>query len=266
MLRELLPQLLMPVPLTLGLLMLALARRNWRFGVAAGIILWVTATPLCANFLVRWVEGWRMRLAIASVDPCDAVLVLSGGLRLAPGDPIPEFDDFDRFLAGHDLLRAGKAGKLMFTGGWSPLQPDLESVGSVLRERAMALGVPEADAIVVGRASNTQQEAEAVRAYFQSHPTLEPTTGQPRAPRLILVTSAYHMTRAEALFRDAGLEVIPFPVDFRGPNPVTVASFLPCGSALAGTDMALHEIYGRCFDAIRGMASMPPASDAVPAR
>ena len=60
-----------------------------------------------------------------------------------------------------------------------------------------------------------------------------------------------HVT--ESLFRAAGLDVTPFPVDFRGPTRITLRSFIPCGNALAQTDLALHEIYGRLYDWLRGL-------------
>ncbi len=41
----------------------------------------------------------------------------------------------------------------------------------------------------------------------------------------LLVTSAFHMPRSVAVFRAQGFDVIPYPVDFRAPNPAT--SWLP---------------------------------------
>jgi uncharacterized SAM-binding protein YcdF (DUF218 family) len=70
---------------------------------------------------------------------------------------------------------------------------------------------------------------------------------RPTGPRILLVTSAYHMSRAEILFRRAGLEVIPFPVDFQTKLGITPRSFIPSGGALQQTDAALHEIYGRVY-------------------
>jgi uncharacterized SAM-binding protein YcdF (DUF218 family) len=106
---------------------------------------------------------------------------------------------------------------------------------------------------VVGRASNTEEEARAVREHFAANPVMDADTGQPRPPRIILVTSAFHMTRAESLFRAAGLDVTPFPVDFRSPTRITLRSFIPSGTALAQTDLALHEIYGRLYYWLRGL-------------
>ena len=48
------------------------------------------------------------------------------------------------------------------------------------------------------------------------------------------------MSRAEMLFRRAGLEVIPFAVDFQTKLGITPRSFIPNGDAL-------KEIYGRVY-------------------
>jgi hypothetical protein len=73
-----------------------------------------------------------------------------------------EFLDFDRFLSGFDLFRAGKARHLIFTGSWSHLRQYPVTVGDVLRDRAFDFGVPDSDIVLVGRATKTGEEAHAV--------------------------------------------------------------------------------------------------------
>ena len=50
------------------------------------------------------------------------------------------------------------------------------------------------------------------------------------------------MRGAETLFHRAGLEVIPFPVDFQTKLGITPCSFIPSGVALKQTDATLHKI------------------------
>ena len=66
---------------------------------------------------------------------------------------------------------------------------------------------------------------------------------------MLLVTSAFHMPRAQVLFERAGLTVVPFPVDFKvsAGGTVSVLDFLPSGGALAQTEMAMREGYGQLF-------------------
>ncbi len=107
-------------------------------------------------------------------------------------------------------------------------------------QSARDFGVPASALATTGKASNTEQEAEGVAQLLG-------VGKSPTTPRILLVTSAYHMSRAEMLFRRAGLEVIPFPVDFQTKLGITPRSFIPNGDALHQTDAALHEIYGRVY-------------------
>lgn len=68
-------------------------------------------------------------------------------------------------------------------------------------------------------------------------------------PRIILVTSAFHMRRAKMLFERQGFEVEPFPVDFQVSDrpTTTVLSFLPSAQALAKSEMAMREGVGMLY-------------------
>ena len=54
------------------------------------------------------------------------------------------------------------------------------------------------------RVTNTAHEAEAIRRLLPQD-----------QPRVLLVTSAFHMRRAEVLFERQGRTVLPYPVDFQ---------------------------------------------------
>lgn len=59
----------------------------------------------------------------------------------------------------------------------------------------------------------------------------------------LLVTSAFHMPRAVATFRATGLDVLPYPVDFRT-EPARLAWPRDLGSSLTLAGLALHEWLG----------------------
>ena len=241
MLREILPLFLMPVFVALVLLVVALrTRRRWPIVVAL-VLLWAASTPVTSNVLMRAIEGWRVRQVTSDAPNADAIVVLSLSIRDVPGKSGAfEVDDFDRFLGGFDLYKAGKAPLLIFPGGWIASRPNLPLIGDVLIARARDFGVPASALSTTGKASNTEQEAAGIAELLG--------VGQsPTIPRILLVTSAYHMSRAKMLFRRAGLEVIPFPVDFQTKLGITPRSFIPNGDALKQTDQALHEIYGRMY-------------------
>ncbi len=244
MLREILPLFLMPVFIALALLAVALrTRRRWPV-VIAFALLWAASTPVVSNLLMRSVEGWRVRQAVDDAPNADAIVVLSGGIRSVPGDSgAIELEDCDRFFGGFDLYRAGKAPRLIFTGGWSPREPNRPLEGEVFSDRAQDLGVPASALATTSRVSNTEQEAASVALLLGVAPT---------SPCILLVTSAFHMNRAEMLFRRAGLQVIPFPVDFRANLRITLGSFIPSAYSLSETQQALHELFGRVYYWVSG--------------
>ena len=63
---------------------------------------------------------------------------------------------------------------------------------------------------------------------------------------ILLVTQAWHMRRAAALFRRAGFTVIPAPTGFATPSPrgPTLLAYLPSAQALALCAVITHEAIG----------------------
>jgi hypothetical protein len=62
------------------------------------------------------------------------------------------------------------------------------------------------------------------------------------------------MRRAARQFRKAGVQFVPFPVDYQvdHENPVTLLDFLPRADGLQRTENALRECYGMLFYALLG--------------
>ena len=71
------------------------------------------------------------------------------------------------------------------------------------------------------------------------------------SPRILLVTSAFHMQRAQRLFERQGMQVLPFPVDFQargrwaGPLWRDPTQWFPSARALDDNSRALRELIGR---------------------
>jgi uncharacterized SAM-binding protein YcdF (DUF218 family) len=161
---------------------------------------------------------------------------------VAPGKAaVSEWGGADRFFGGVELFEAGRSPLLVFTGGAAPWEPNAALEGDVLAGYAKAMGVPDGQILKTPRVTDTAEEAIAVATLLRGR-LADP-------PRVLLVTSAYHMSRARRLFERAGMSVIPFPVDFKVPagGRVSVLDFLPTAAALQQTEMAMREGYGRLF-------------------
>ena len=238
----------LPIGITILLVLAGLFwRRRWLIwgGLA---VLWSCSTPIASRLTVRAAEGWAERGLAANAPQADAIVVLSEGRIVAPGkSAVSEWNDADRFFGGIELFTAKKAPLLVFTGGASPWDPGAPLEGDVLSGYAKAMGVPDANILTTPRVTNTAEEARAVATLLRARFS-EPTwRGGPA--RLLLVTSAFHMSRARRLFKQAGMTVIPFPVDFKVSTgrSMTLLDFLPTAEALQQTEMAIREVYGRLY-------------------
>lgn len=246
-LSKVLPLFVLPLGFSLILLTLGLAKGRRRLAWAGVVVLLVSSNPFVGHFLIRSAEGWAERRPIAGVPIADAVVVLSAGRTLAPGpERMSEWNDANRFSAGVELALSGKAPLLVFTGAAMSTEPGVPTEGEVLAAQAMTLGVPANRIVVTSVVVNTADEAREVAALLRAR--------QVPHGRVVLVTSAFHMSRARQVFQQAGLAVEPFPVSFGSSDTggVSVFWFLPSVNALGKTQTALRELYGRAFYGIRG--------------
>ena len=243
-LHKILPVFLLPTGITLILMVAGLALRRPRLCWLGVAVLCASSTPLVSNELMRAAEGWQIRRPVSTVPPAQAIVVLGAGRVRPPGDPdASEWGDANRFFAGVELFMAGKAPLLVFTGGWLPWQPNSEPEGEVLKRHAVNLGVAPDRILTTGKAVNTFEESRAVAAVLGARP------GAKSLPRVLLVTSAFHMRRARLLFSGAGIETEPFPVSFRVPadDAFTILDLLPGGASLSRSELALRELYGLVY-------------------
>ena len=163
---------------------------------------------------------------------------------------------------------------LIFLGGSSIGQEGLPSEGERARQLAIEAGIP-ADRIEVSpQALNTAEEAATIRKMFGAE-GLAATKAIATAaaavrtasarPKIILVTSAFHMPRAKITFETEGFEVLPYPVDFRAPvRRTALMDWLPDPKALEKTDLVIREALGRAYYRLRAMlrtASQTTASE-----
>jgi uncharacterized SAM-binding protein YcdF (DUF218 family) len=194
--------------------------------------------------MVSYIEGQEQKKSIEDVDAADSIVVLSGMIApiLAKQGIIYEWDDPDRFFAGIELIKAGKAKNIIFTGGIVPWQKNIQPEGRVLAKFAGDLGIPSSQIIITKDVENTQDEAKAIREILT----------QNNANKIILVTSSFHMPRAANLFLKEGIEVQTYPVDYKaGISSITPMNFLPSADAFYMFQFSLRELIGRAYYSLK---------------
>lgn len=249
LLNKVLPIPLLPIGACLLLCLLGWHRRRRAPVVAGLLLLLVFSLPATSRVLFGSLEAVYPRIEPAESRQADAIVVLGGYLRQLPGTSAehPEWNEAsERFWRGIDLLRAGRAPLVVFPGGLLPWEAEGRlPEGELAAKIARLAGVPGESILVTGAVGNTQGEAREIARLCEERGWR----------RVILVTSAFHLPRADEQFERAGVDTLPFPCDWRTnpEDPLDLLDFVPSAEALHLNETALREYYGRLFYAVQSV-------------
>jgi uncharacterized SAM-binding protein YcdF (DUF218 family) len=264
LLSKLLPLFLYPLGLGLLLQGAGLAagarRASRRWGLALGGsglgLIWLFAMPITSRELIWGLEEPAAALTPKPIPKADAVVVLGGGLRpaLAPRQGVEVAEGGDRLLTGLRLLRQNKAPLLLTSGAQISFTAGDPAPAEAVSARALAieLGVRPDQILINPNSRTTAEEARDIGEL-----------GRRRGwRRVLLVTSAFHMPRSLATFRQSsGLTVIPVACDYQLPTralfgrPTLGSVFLgliPDAQALNLSSIALKEHLGLAIYRLKG--------------
>lgn len=251
---------LMPVPISLvllgaGLLLMRSARRA-RLGralvIAAAALLLVASNKFVSESLLRPLETRYPAIPeLAAGTPlpadlaaCRFVVILGGGNHRTPGVAASNLlsgSALSRLTEGVRIVRLLPAAKLIVTGGGTPNAPEEPTHAAMLARAAIGLGIDPDRILYIEAARDTEDESRAVKEIAGDAP-------------VALVTSAWHMPRAAALFRGAGVTTLPCPADFATKaNPRwEFTDYLWEVGAINGTSLAIRERLGHLWVWLRG--------------
>lgn len=138
----------------------------------------------------------------------DGIIVLGGGeeLKLSLDWHTAEMGNGgDRFLAAALLAKAYPLVPVIFSGGSGLLNsPVLATELSIAKDLLTAMGINENRLIIESLSRNTYENFVFLSSVLPQ-----------RTGRYLLVTSAFHMPRSVGIARNEGINVIPYPVDYR---------------------------------------------------
>lgn len=241
LLSKLLPVFFYPVGMTIVLCVLAawLLYKGFRLSaigaaLMAAVLLWVSSTGVLADYLMGGLERDYPPVAVQRLPSADVIVVLGGMTRgIATGSEISDLTGpIDRLLFAAMLYKAQKAPWIILSGGSAEGVPsEAELMQAVIQQ----FGVPGERLVLEKKSRNTYQNALNTVQILHEH----------RMQRVLLVTSAFHMRRAQAVFEALGVNVIPAPTDYQVVNKVaSVLDWLPCADALDRTTQAIKEYLG----------------------
>lgn len=256
LLSKILTYLAMPLGTALLLAVLALfsllaGRARLASGLALAGLSWVGlwATPAFSEAVRESLESGYPPVSAESLPRADVIVVLGGGIGVAfPPRLYPDLGDAsDRVWHAARLYHAGRAPRLILSGGMLPWKSGAMSEAEAMAVFLRALGVPQDRMQLESESATTRDNAlETARMMAD--------TG---AQGAILVTSALHMRRAESSFRALGIEVVPAATDHEvvKDGPLTALDLLPDAGALEASSRALKEMLGLVVYRLRGWAA-----------
>jgi len=238
-LHKILPLIFSPLFFILCIIIFGIIIGSKKTSFAGVAILVICSMPIVSGKMIAYLESDYELNRPSEIDTANAIVVLSGMVKTIKTKDGLDYEwggAVDRFFTGINLFNLDKAPTLIFTGGKLPWSIGLPE-GEFLREEAIKLGIPKKDILLTENVENTDQEAKAIKKLLSLDD-----------PKVILVTSAFHMPRAQLVFEAAGISVIPFPVDFLiGTGKITLMSFIPSASSFASTNFFVREIIGRTY-------------------
>lgn len=199
------PLLLISLLAIYGLYTKNLLRRR-RVLIAVVSLFLLFTNPWLVNQCAR---GWET----GQVRPQDIrqpyeVGILLGGyvdFSAAAPDSILSLHRGNRLLTTLVLFKTGKIKRMLLSGGSGRLLGTEPVEADVVRDYLHRLGVPDSAILIENRSRNTYENARYSKALLDS---LLPDS------RCLLVTSAWHLRRAEACFVKAGISCQPFGTDY----------------------------------------------------
>ena len=117
-LHKILPLILMPIMIIIPLIAMGLYKKRNLFIYFIIVLLYILSTPLFSDAFFKLVLVDQYRKYIASNEDADAIVVLSGMLSIheIDGEEYIDWADPPRFFGGEELMKAGMAPNLIFTG------------------------------------------------------------------------------------------------------------------------------------------------------
>ncbi len=200
--------------------------------------------PITSKLLWKNIEYPWQRLRLEKVENAEAIVVLSGGgaYTLENDIDLVDWNDYDRFIAGINLFKNQKATKIIFTDGDLYNENKFFLEGDIYTNEAIKLGVPSKSILRTGKVFKTLDEARVIKTSFSN---LFNDNN-----KIILVTSAFHMTRAKKIFERNNFHVIPYPVDFKFDYSKKgefkrLANYIPSPQSISNTSRVFREYLGR---------------------
>jgi uncharacterized SAM-binding protein YcdF (DUF218 family) len=209
------------------------------FLFALAVFMFIVGSTSVPGDLVGSLERPFVVENMENIPVSDAIVVLGGAVQPSKYEALGlnMAAAADRVVMGLELARRGKAKNLVLGGAAHTVKGQKRVEADMTKQWLEAWALTNARIYSLGGCINTHDEAVRVAALVKEQGWR----------RVILVTSAYHMRRAQATFQTAGVPVVCVPCDFQTELSVETEDELelvPRYSGFQKMSLFLHEQIG----------------------
>jgi uncharacterized SAM-binding protein YcdF (DUF218 family) len=195
------------------------------------------STSLCGYLVIGSLE-WQYPPRTEPLPPNQVIVVL-GGAILPPDQVRPETElgesTLVRCLAAARLYRESDPHTIISSGGAAHDTRGIRAA-DVMRDFMQTQQVDPSDLVTETESRSTYENAIGVDRYLKENDL-------PR--RVVLVTDAMHLWRAEACFAAQGVDTIPIGARYRATSlEPTIRTIMPNSRSAAAVGDAIHEWVG----------------------
>jgi uncharacterized SAM-binding protein YcdF (DUF218 family) len=211
-----------------------------------GFVLLTTVCSPAIAWLALGTLEWQYPPSSDVPDSAAPLVVLAGAIRAADdgSDNAQLADDsLVRCVHAATLYRRGPRRLIILSGGKVDASRSGPSLARVMHDFMRTMGIPEADLLMEDRSRTTYENAVETAKHLRER----------KVQRIVLVTEAVHLLRADLCFRKLGFRVTPVGCNYQATTfdwlPI---DFLPSPKAAVNIDRVAHEWLGLIWYRLQG--------------
>jgi uncharacterized SAM-binding protein YcdF (DUF218 family) len=206
--------------------------------VAAILLLIIFSNPLLFN---QFAKIWDIPPYKPDGKKYSCVIVL-GGFSSGESKGKGYFSfSADRFIQGVKSLNRKQASHILITGGTGSLLSDEYKEAEWANKQLQEFGIPDSVILIENDSRNTKENAKFSKTLLEKSKL---------PPPYLLVTSAFHMRRSLMIFKNAGINVVPYPANYIASRRFVITDFIPEASILFYWNIYIKEVIGYIANSI----------------
>ncbi|MBI5049158.1 MAG: YdcF family protein [Deltaproteobacteria bacterium] len=233
------------IVMALGFLLVKRHPRLAKVFIVAGFsILYLISIRPVSDALIKPLESsFSPLVKDSALIPANTIVVLTGGavdLSWLGISPRPSKASLSRLIYGMTLYRQIPGATIVISGGSGDFEKQNISEADAMKDIAVSLDFPPKDILIEKDSRNTIESVRELNKLIGNK-------------KITLVTSAYHMKRAAAMFKKIGMDIVPAPTDYISEQKtISLYSFIPRTDNLATSTVAFYEYMSFAWYRING--------------